>query len=662
MARMIRKDDIAAVRERARIDDIVSQYVTLRPAGVGSLKGLCPFHDEKTPSFHVRPQLGHWHCFGCSEGGDVISFVMKIASLPFVEAVEMLADRAGVQLRYEDDGGPVSRSRAEPGQRQRLVEANKVAEAYFRENLQTPEAVTGRRFLAERGFDLAAAEHFGIGYAPKGWDNLTTHLRGRGYTEKELAASGLVSPGQRGVYDRFRGRLIWPIRDLSGATVGFGARHLYEDDKGPKYLNTPETALYKKSQVLYGVDLARKPIATKRQVVVVEGYTDVMAMHLAGIDTAVASCGTAFGVEHISVVRRLLGDVAGGAAGLSFSHQVARGGEVVFTFDGDAAGQKAALRAFDEDQRFAVQTFVAVARDGLDPCDLRLQRGDSALVDLVESREPLFEFAIRTALAALDLATAEGRVAGLRAAAPVVAGIRDRALRSEYSRKLAGWLGMDEEPVRRAVANAERGGRGDGRGGRGDGRGMGGFGGGGDGRGTGGPGSPGGFAGPAGPGGPGNGHGRRPDPVEALERQALEVALQLPSLAEDSGFDELPSSAFIVPVHRAVQEAIMAAGGCGSVGQDVAGWLEDIREGAADEVAGYISALAVAPLPADTEAELTGYANGIMISLIRMVLTRRIAEVRGRLQRAPEGSEEARTHFELLVRLENQRRELIRQD
>ncbi|HHW84168.1 MAG TPA: DNA primase, partial [Actinomycetales bacterium] len=385
MARMIKKDDIAAVRDRARIDEVVSQYVTLRPAGVGSMKGLCPFHDEKTPSFHVRPQLGHWHCFGCSEGGDVISFVMKIASLPFVEAVEMLADRVGVQLRYDDDGAGFqrgSRPSGEPGQRMRLIEANKVAEAYFRENMQIPEAMVGRRFLAERGFDAAAAEHFGIGYAPKGWDNLTNHLRGRGFTEKELTASGLVSPGQRGVYDRFRGRLIWPIRDLSGATVGFGARHLHEDDNGPKYLNTPETALYKKSQVLYGVDLARKPIALKRQVVVVEGYTDVMAMHLAGIDTAIASCGTAFGVEHIGVVRRLLGDVAGGTAGLSFSSQVTRGGEVIFTFDGDAAGQKAALKAFDEDQRFAVQTFVAVARDGLDPCDLRLQRGDGALVEL----------------------------------------------------------------------------------------------------------------------------------------------------------------------------------------------------------------------------------------------------------------------------------------
>ncbi|HZK04851.1 MAG TPA: DNA primase [Actinomycetaceae bacterium] len=675
MAGMIKREDIAAVRERSRIDEIASQYVTLRPGGVDSMKGLCPFHDEKTPSFHVRPQLGLWHCFGCDEGGDVISFVMKVNSMTFVEAVEYLADRGGIQLRYEDEGSGsrFTRGGVEPGRRQRMVEANRIADTFFREQLASPEAMIGRRFLGERGFDEGAIEHFGIGYAPKGWDAITKHLRGRGFTEPEIVASGLVSQGQRGVYDRFRGRLIWPIRDLSGATVGFGARRLHDDDQGPKYLNTPETTLYKKSQVLYGVDLARKPIATKRQVVVVEGYTDVMAMHLAGVDTAVASCGTAFGLDHIRVVRRLLGDIADGATGLAFSAQVTRGGEVIFTFDGDAAGQKAALKAFDEDQRFAAQTFVAVEPNGMDPCDLRLAKGDQALAELVETREPLFEFAIRVALKQVDLATAEGRVAGLRAAAPVVAGIRDRALRSEYSRTLSGWLGMDEESVRRAVAGAERRGT--------DQRGS-------EQRGALGrfspSGAPGRFSPSGAPGrfspseagadgwlggwrggrdsggnGPPSGQRRRLDPMELVERQALEVALQLPGIAEDSGFDELPPSTFLVPAHRAVHEAIVAAGGCGAVGKDQVGWLEDVRAGAADEITNFISALAVAPLPADTRTQLEGYASGIMVSLIRTVLTRRIADVRGRLQRAPEGSEEARTQFELLVRLENQRRALM---
>ena len=622
MARMIKREDVALVRERARIDEIVGEHVTLRPAGVGSMKGLCPFHDEKTPSFHVRPHLGHWHCFGCDEGGDVISFVMKINAMPFVEAVEYLAGRAGVTLRYDDDGRP-GRPQEEPGTRRRLSEANRAADAYFREQLATPEAMAARKFLADRGFDLAAAETFGVGYAPRGWDSLVKHLRGKGFTEKELTASGLASEGNRGPYDRFRGRLIWPIRDVTGAVVGFGARKLYEDDQGPKYLNTPETILYKKSQVLYGLDLAKKAISTGRQVVIVEGYTDVMAMHLAGIPTAIATCGTAFGEDHIRVIRRLLGDVGDASTGVAFSSRVTRGGEVIFTFDGDSAGQKAALRAFDEDQRFAAQTFVAVEPSGMDPCDLRLARGDEALRALLEAKEPLFEFAIRVALASVNLDTAEGRVAGLRAAAPVVARIRDRALRGEYTRSLAGWLGMPEDDVRRAVGGAERAGRETqdepGRGGRWRGR---------------------------------------VDPVAHLERQALEVVLQLPQIAVESGFDALTDGTFLVPTHQAVHEAIRAAGGASAAQAGGAGWLAGLQADAPEQIAAVISALSAAPLPASTDAELSNYGSGIMISLLRMVITRRIADLKGRLQRAEEGSEEARGLFAQVVELEARKRAL----
>lgn len=623
MARLIRREDILAVRERAPIEEIVSQFVTLRPAGVDSRKGLCPFHDERTPSFHVRPQAGQWHCFGCGEGGDVISFVQKIHHMSFTEAVEWLADKAGVQLRYDDDGGPV-RGQGEPGRRQRLVEANAFAETWFREQLRSPEAVVARRFLADRGFDQAAAQHFGLGYAPKGWDGLAKHLRGKGFTEPELASSGLCAQGQRGVYDRFRGRLVWPIRDVAGTTVGFGARRLHEDDNGPKYLNTPETALYKKSQVLYGLDLARKAIATKRQVVIVEGYTDVMAAHLAGVDTAIATCGTAFGDDHVRIIRRLLGDVADAATGVAFSSQVSRGGEVIFTFDGDAAGQKAALKAFDSDQRFAAQTFVAVEPGGLDPCELRLAQGEEALRSLIERREPLFEFAIRSVLRAQDLSTAEGRVTGLRQAAPVVAGIRDRALRSEYSRELAGWLGMNEVDVRRAVAAAERRG-----------------------------------AAPA-PGGDRQGpaHSRGEDPVTKLEREALEVALQLPAVAAGMGFDELGPTTFAAPAHRAVHDAVRAAGGVADAGSNVAAWLESLREEAADPVSRLISALAVAPLPAVDQEARQRYGTGVLVSLIRMVLTRTIADIKGELQREEPGTERARELFAELIELEGQRRAL----
>ena len=415
----IRREDVAAVRERARIEEIVGEHVTLRPAGVGSMKGLCPFHDERTPSFHVRPQVGLWHCFGCGEGGDVISFLQKIDGLAFTEAVEHLAGRVGVQLRYEEGGAP--RPGEEPGRRQRLIEAHRSAAAYFAEQLGSPDAAAARSFLAERGFDREAAEQFGVGFAPRGWDHLLRHLRGRGFTEAELVATGLLSQGNRGVYDRFRGRLVWPIRDVTGDTVGFGARKIFEDDQGPKYLNSPETALYKKAQVLYGIDLAKREIAKTKQVVVVEGYTDVMAAHLSGVGTAVATCGTAFGPDHVRIVRRLLGDGSAGA-GVQLSSGRSMGGEVVFTFDGDEAGQKAALRAFGEDQRFYAQTFVAISPGGMDPCELRQAQGPDAVKALVAGRQPLFEFVVRSTLRRHDLDTAEGRVQALREAAPVVAG------------------------------------------------------------------------------------------------------------------------------------------------------------------------------------------------------------------------------------------------
>jgi len=417
VAGLIRREDVDTVRERAAIEDIVGAHVTLKSAGVGSMKGLCPFHDERSPSFHVRPQVGRWHCFGCGEGGDVISFVQKIDGLSFTEAVEYLAGRVGVQLQYEDGG---SRSGVEAGSRRRLLDAHGVAAQFYTEQLASPGGEAGRAFLAERGFERSHAEQFGVGFAPQGWDALLRHLRGRGFTEPELVATGLLSQGGRGIYDRFRGRLVWPIREVTGDVIGFGARKLFEQDQGPKYLNTPETALYKKSQVLYGLDLAKREIAKARQVVVVEGYTDVMAAHLSGVPTAVATCGTAFGADHARIVRRLIGD-ASGVGGVQLASGASIGGEIIFTFDGDAAGQKAAMRAFGEDQSFSAQTFVAVEPSGMDPCELRQARGPDAVRALVTGRTPLYEFVIRTTLSTYDLNTVEGRVGALRVAAPVVA-------------------------------------------------------------------------------------------------------------------------------------------------------------------------------------------------------------------------------------------------
>jgi len=444
MAGRIKDEDVQHIRDHAPIDDVVGEYVQLKSAGGGQKKGLCPFHDEKSPSFHVTPSKGYFHCFGCQTGGDVIAFLMKIDHLTFTETIERLADRIGYTLRYEESGSAPSGPSVN---RSRLVAANALAATFFQEQLNTsPDAAHGRDLLTKRGFDKSACETFGVGYAPDSWDALTKHLRTAGYSIEELELAGLSKMGERGPIDKFRNRLTWPIRDISGDVVGFGARKLAsdEEDQGPKYLNTSETPIYKKSQVLYGLDMAKKEIAKKRQVVIVEGYTDVMAAHLAGITTAVATCGTAFGAEHIRIIRRLLMD------------DDAFRGEVIFTFDGDAAGQKAAMRAFGEDQKFVTQTFVAVEPDGLDPCDLRQIKGDLALRDLIAKRVPLFEFAIRTELKLHNLATAEGRVNALNATAPLVAQIRDKSLRPEYSRLLAGWLGIEVEIVTSAVSQGAR--------------------------------------------------------------------------------------------------------------------------------------------------------------------------------------------------------------
>lgn len=605
----IRTEDIDAVRDATRIEDVVGEYVTLKPAGAGSLKGLCPFHDERSPSFHVRPAVGFYKCFGCGEGGNVFRFLQEVDHLTFPEAVERLAGRLGYTLRYEEGSGP--RREDDRGQRQRLLDAHRVAAEFFAEQLATPGAAVARRFLAERGFDRAAAEHFGVGFAPEGWNGLRDHLHGRGYTDRELSAGGLVSTASSGnrVYDRFRGRVVWPIRDVTGATIGFGARRLLESDQGPKYLNTPQTPLYNKSTVLYGLDLAKRDIAKQRQVVFVEGYTDVMACHLSGVTTAVATCGTAFGPDHVSVVRRLLMD------------DDAFRGEVVFTFDGDDAGQKAALRAFEEDQRFTASTFVAVEPGGLDPCDLRLDRGPQAVADLVSARVPLFEFAIRSSLARFDLETAEGRVQALRAAAPVVAGIKDPALRPEYARRLAGWTGMDEDAVRRAVAGAGRSGsagrdargRTDRRRGETSRR----------------PGTP-----PQDGDGAPQGYVARPDPrdpVVRLERELLQAVLQAPDQVDGARFDALADDAFAVPAHQAVHEVLRALGGAAAAGP---GWAERVREAAGASLQPYVEELAVAPMMLGMGQQVSRLASDAIAELGQRALLRREAELRGKVQRA----------------------------
>ncbi|TPW76107.1 DNA primase [Schumannella soli] len=648
MPGLIRQSDIDEVRARTNIADIIGEYVTLKSAGVGSMKGLCPFHDERSPSFHVRPQVGFYHCFGCGEGGNVYTFLQRMDHVSFREAVERLAGRIGFELHYEDGG----EAKSDYGSRARLIAANTAAETFFREQLATPEAQLARDFLGGRGFDEAAADHFAVGFAPKSFDALGSALKAQGFSQEELITAGLLSTNDRGnAYDRFRGRLIWPIRDVTGATIGFGARKLLPDDqdKGPKYLNTPETPIYHKSQVLYGLDLARRDIARGKQVVVVEGYTDVMACHLAGVTTAVATCGTSFGVDHIKVVRRVLGDTD-------------TTGEVIFTFDPDEAGQKAATRAFAEEQRFAAQTFVAVAPAGLDPCDLRLNRGDGAVRQLIDDRKPMFEFMVRRQLAAHDLETVEGRVAALRSAAPVVAGIRDRALNAGYVRNLAGWLGMDPNEVGRAVnaararlANTPDGGdRGERPGDR---------------RGHDGPAAGAGYDDRgAGTGGmPGDPSLATPPEIRVdltmlptdvgsrLERDALMAILQRPGAIGAELIGEAVRSRFSNETLSVVRDGIGAA--LDRV-EDPA-WMTIVAGEVPSMYASLVSQMGVAPLPARS-TQVDAYAQRVVVNVVERELVRRKADLQGSLMRAQssgDGVRAAELSRELLA-IETQRRRL----
>ncbi|MEV4261560.1 DNA primase [Kribbella sp. NPDC049584] len=642
MAGRIKEEDIALVRERARIDDVVGSYVTLKNAGGGNLKGLCPFHDEKSPSFNVTPARGFFYCFGCQEGGDVIDFIQKIDQITFSEAVETLASKVGIQLRYEDSGAPVQRG---PGnQRPRLVEAHKIAAEFYVDQLfGAAEAAPGRQFLDKRGFDKDAAVHFGVGFSPRGGDVLTNHLRGRGFTNAELVASGLSADGQRGLYDRFRGRLMWPIRDASSDVIGFGARRLFDDDRiEAKYLNTPETPIYKKSKVLYGVDLARREIAKGRQAVVVEGYTDVMACHLAGVQTAVATCGTAFGEDHARVLRQLLLD-----------HDQFRG-EVIFTFDGDEAGQRAALKAFAGDQAFAAQTYVAVEPDGLDPCDLRLEKGDAAVRELIGRRVPLYRFVLGNVLSKYDLDRADTRIDALRDAARLVISIRDRSKVDAFTRELAGHLGMDEDQVRSEVYRAaSRQGTqaASGQAGRPT---------------VGQAGQPGPPGQPAPPGSTGDAaqQPRRadvPSPRDqryVIEWDVLKVAMQHPALV-GVAFDELDDHDFTHPWLAAIRTAMAKAGGPAAAPAAEA-WVVAVRDAIGnDPAAAVVGALAVDPLRLGREPD-EQYAQALLARLQELTCARRIQDLKSKLQRTNpiERADEYNRMFGELIALEAYKAEL----
>lgn len=683
MPGMILKEDIEKVRATADLYDIVSATVSLKPSGTGAYVGLCPFHDEKTPSFSVRPALGVWHCFGCGIGGDVFGYVEHQENVDFRDAVELLADKYHIELHYDQSNAKKEHTGSK---RARLLEANEAAQEFFVSQLMTKDALAARKLLDGRNFSQADCQRFGCGYAPQGWDNLVRYLAGKGFTQQEMLDAGLARQGQHGVYDYFRGRVTWPIRDSTGRTLGFGARKLYEDDSiGAKYINTPDTALYRKNQVLYGIDMAKAAIVKKRQVVIVEGYTDVMAMHLAGVDTAIATCGTAFGAEHAKIVRRLIADDSLGAVQLIGPLKVdgqQLSSRIVFTFDGDAAGQKAAIHAFGLDAAFSTQAFVAVADDNLDPCDLRIKRGNEAVRALIANAEPLYDFVIKTAIGRFDTTYTTGQMGAVKAVAPLIAQIRDRSLLDLYSRKAVRQIGVDLDIMQREVRDTRRKlnvrdedayapkRR---------------------------------FAANAAAAEPRMEQGVNPyanpsarkalehrdaaeqsyyridDAVFICEQQFMATLIQVPLAVDPTLFASLTLSSFMTPVFRTLFQAIAAAGGLPSTDTPQGLWMHNLTKAGGPMLESVINELAVMQLPlppsdADTERasqqsqeinvqlrkptdDERRYASELIIRLLDTGIMRRIGADKRRMAQLPDGAEK----IELLgqiTKLETLRKDL----
>ena len=601
----VRQSDIEELKAKADIVEVVGSYISLKNASGGSFKGLCPFHGEKTPSFNVRSNPAFYHCFGCGVGGDVYKFIQEIESLSFMDAVEKLAQKYNFTLSYEEGGEDTS-------SRSRILALNQLAAEYYQAELGQTEGATAREFLVSRGFDAASANQFGIGYAPKGWQNLINHASSKGFELRELVLAGLAMESDKGGYDRFRGRVLWPIRDANSQVLGFGARKLYEDDQGPKYLNTPETPVYHKSGVLYGLDLARKDIVKKREVVVVEGYTDVMACHLAGYQTAVATCGTAFGEDHIRLINRLLGQSPDPAS-------------VIFTFDPDAAGQKAALKVYGDSSKFNALTFVAAGPDGLDPADLRQQRGDEAIAQMLDSKKPLFEFVIRHRISQFSLSDLDSRVAAARSAASVVAQISDPALRTGYTKQLADWVSLDAADVSRLVQGDQRAQiqqsvesmR---------------------------------QAGTPKP---------APDgPQAKFERQVLEVLLQRPESFKFEQLQRMAASGFTTAEYQAILETAV------SLGDSLtdAGFSNLLATKVESSQLDLVRRLALASLPATGDAELAKYCRGVVKGALLQALNQEKVDLMAALRRIdPEQNPEAQSAISIqLMELESERRALMK--
>jgi DNA primase len=419
-------EDVAQVRDATDIVALVSERLALKRVG-RRFVGLCPFHGEKTPSFSVNPELGLYFCFGCQESGDAITFVRKLDGLDFPEAVERLAARAGITLRY--DSQAVSQDRAK---KTRLTEAVAEAVDFYHSILLTdPAGGRARGYLRSRGFDGDAARRFVLGWAPDGFDRLTRHLFDKKFSRQDVEAAGLgfVNRAQR-VQDSFRARLMFPIYDRAGDPVGFGGRSLTPD--GPKYKNTAETALYHKSRLLYGLNWAKAEVGARDEVVICEGYTDVMGFALAGVPNAVATCGTALTEQHVQLLK-------------SFTHRM------VLAYDADNAGQSAAEKWYQWEQQFDIEVKVAALPPGRDPGDL-WQDDPEQLVKAVEGSQRFMQFKLDRVLAGADLTSPEGRARAAEALVPVLREHPNELVREQYIQTAAGTLGIDHGWFKEAVA------------------------------------------------------------------------------------------------------------------------------------------------------------------------------------------------------------------
>lgn len=591
--------DIEALRERANIATVIGDYTSLQRAG-SRYKGLCPLHDEKTPSFTVDTSRGYFHCFGCGEGGDVYHFVMKVQHLSFPEAVEHLARQIGYDLRYEELS-PGQRKAI--GRRTRLVQALADAAAFYAEALAGQDGAAARAYLEQRGLDAETMAHFRLGWAPDRWDGLSRHLLAEGYTPDELVDAGLATQGRQGPMDRFRGRVLFPILDRGGRdVVAFGGRVVPglelrtgpRDGQPPKYINSPESPVYRKSDTLYALSWARPEIVRCGVALVVEGYLDVIGLHLAGVRHAVATCGTALTAEHF----RELGKLAS---------------KIVLALDADDAGFAAVDKARTLATEVGVRDLgVLPLAPGQDPFDLAATGKPAVEAALAETKTAV-EFQIEHLLRTADVSTPEGQVEAYRRTFPLLARLPDRFLRFSYIRDLVAPAVRLSADLIEQHLEAE---------------------------------------GPGEPATPPPPAAAQPDvprqPQLRLERWVLQAALQEPELLPRE-WKLVTAEDFTAEVCRALHAAVTAA-----PPGDLDAVLAAMPD---DEARARVRALAMSELPADD-------ASGVAQNVARLraaTVQRRIDEVQQRRDRLGEQLEpaERRQLIAELLELQLQRRRLL---